>query len=162
MTAFVVPFDGSELATAALVRASEYGAALDTDVSAVAVIPESKRYAAEKGWIEQGEEFVHREVVSRLHRQVAELTPEASFQSVRVDGDASPGAVANAIRRHAKEREAAVVFIGSGNAGRIVTSVTSVSRGVTADTNYDVHIVRKKRPPKIDRFDRRSDFYHPD
>jgi nucleotide-binding universal stress UspA family protein len=46
--AFVVPFDGSELAEAALVRAVEYGAALDEEIAAVVVVPERKQYAREK------------------------------------------------------------------------------------------------------------------
>lgn len=52
---FVVPFDGSELAVAALVRAVEYGTALEEDVTAVTVVPERKRYAKEKGWIDDGD-----------------------------------------------------------------------------------------------------------
>ena len=52
---FVVPFDGSKLAKAALVRAVEYSTALEEDVTAVTVIPERKRYAREKGWIEENE-----------------------------------------------------------------------------------------------------------
>jgi len=35
----VVPFDGSELAEAALVRATEFGNVLEEDVLAVSVIP---------------------------------------------------------------------------------------------------------------------------
>ena len=156
---FVVPFDGSDLAEAALVRAREYGNALDVDVSVIAVIPESKRYAVEKGWIEPDEPFEVRGVVSDLHQRATDLAPDASFQSRRVDGSSREGSIASAIRRHAKDVDAAVVFIGSENAGRIVTTVTSVARSVTADTAYDVHIVRHKRPPKIERFGTRSEFY---
>jgi len=51
---FVVPFDGSNLAEAALVGAVEYGTALQEDIAAVTVVPERKGYARQKGWIEEG------------------------------------------------------------------------------------------------------------
>jgi nucleotide-binding universal stress UspA family protein len=54
----VVPFDGSELAEAALVRATEFGNVFDEDVVAVSVIPKGDNsYAREHGWIEANEEF---------------------------------------------------------------------------------------------------------
>lgn len=156
---FLVPYDGSELAKAALVRADEYAAALDEDVTVVAVVPEGKRYAREKGWIGPGEAFEVREVVRDLHREVTDLSPEASFRSTRVDGSATAGTVANAIRRVARDVDAGVVFLGSEDAGRIVVPVSSVGGSVASDAGYDVHIVRRREPPKVESMRYRSEFY---
>ena len=49
---FVVPFDGSTLARAAMVRSVEFHTVLDERVVAVSVIPEGNaRYARERNWI---------------------------------------------------------------------------------------------------------------
>jgi len=39
----VVPFDGSDLAEAALVRATEFGSVFDEDVLAISVIPKGNQ-----------------------------------------------------------------------------------------------------------------------
>ncbi|WP_238330966.1 hypothetical protein [Haloglomus irregulare] len=65
----VVPFDGSDLAEAALVRATEFGSVFDEDVLAVSVIPKgNKEYAREHGWIGQDKEFDLKSVVSILQK----------------------------------------------------------------------------------------------
>jgi hypothetical protein len=155
---FVVPFDGSDLAEAALTKAKLYAIALDElsridtedlfpggapELVAVCVVPESARYARKKGWIDEGEEFRARTVAERLHERVTDIAPSANFQTVRVDRDATD------------------LFIGSENAGRIVTPVTSVGRGVATDDRFDVHIVRRKLPPKLVKR-LRSEFAFPD
>lgn len=159
---FLVPFDASELAEAALVRADEYAEALDEDVTVVTVVPESKRYAREKGWIAAGEAFDVREVIADVHREVTKLSPEASFRSTRVDGAASEGTVASTIRSAAKEVDASVVFLGSEDAGRVVVPIASVGGTVAADSGYDVHLVRRRVPPKIEAIRYKSDFYPTD
>ena len=146
---FLVPFDGSELSTAALDRAGEYGAKLEADVTVVSVIPNGPEYAREKGWIQPDEPFAYEAVVEELRSRVASLAPDATFRPVRVDRYARTGSIVLRIRRVAGEIDAAVVFIGSENAGRIVTSVSSVGGGVTTELSYDVHIVRRAVPPKI-------------
>ncbi len=147
--AFLVPFDGSELAAAALIRAGEYGAKLDEDVTVVSVIPNGPEYAREKDWIQPGEPFAYESIVEALHSQVASLAPDATFRPVRVDRYAPTGSIVLEIRRVATETDAAVVFVGSENAGRIVTSVSSIGGGVTTDLSYDVYIVRRVTPPPI-------------
>lgn len=158
---FLVPYDGSDLARAALVRGDEYADALDEDVAVVSVIPESKRYAREKGWIGREEAFEPREVVADIHREVVDLAPDASFRAERVDRGAGAGTVATTIRRVAADVDASVVFLGSENAGRIVVPVASVGGSVAADTAYDVHLVRRREPPRIDAIRQRSEFYLP-
>jgi hypothetical protein len=172
MPTFVVPFDGSELSKAALTKARLYAVGLEEiprpiaremsiggplEIVAVSVIPESARYARENGWIEEGEEFRVRTVAERLHRQVTDVAPSANFQTVRV-GSTGAGSIGRELRQKAIDLGATDVFIGSENAGRIVTPVSSVGRSVAAADRYDVHIVRRKLPPKA-RERLRSEFF---
>ena len=195
---FLVPYDGSELARAALVRAEEYAGALDEDVTVVTVVPQSKRYAREKEWIPAGGDFDVREVIGDRHEEVTELVPEASFRAERVDASAAAGTVASTIRRVAAEESAALVFLGGGvrlalqgtpgndvgafmdgaeitvrgnvqdgvgntmNAGRIVVPAASGGGSVAADESCDVHLMRRRSPPDIERVRRKPDFYPSD
>jgi len=166
----VVPFDGSELAEAALVRATEFGVVFDEDVLAVAVVPRGNRsYAREKGWIESDEAFEMQAIVANLHRQIVHLSPGADFRHEVVDRYAPSGTISTRLRRVANEADASMVFVGSGNAGHVVTSLTSVGSGVAAAETYDVVIVRQRSPAKIAAIKQasphrksKSDFYVPD
>lgn len=170
---FLVPFDGSPLARAALARARLYAMALEAappdlrrealregplDVIAVAVVPDSERYAREKGWLGPDEAFSVRGVVEDLHEQVTAVDPGASFQFDRVDAAATAGTISHRLRRRAEAAEVSVVFVGSRNAGRIITPLTSVGGGVAADEDFDVHIVRQPLPPEA-RERLRSEFF---
>jgi nucleotide-binding universal stress UspA family protein len=147
----VVPFDGSTLAEAALVRATEFGTVFDDDVLAVSVIPaENEAYARQRGWLGRTEEFDRDAVVSTLHTHVTDLCPSADFRHKLVDNHAPAGAIANRIRTVAREEDASMVFIGSENAGHLVTAVSSVGSNVAADAAYDVVIVRDKTPATIE------------
>lgn len=158
---FMVPFEGSRLARSALAMARLYAIALEeapnevvdwllpeqhVDVVAVSIIPQSARYAREMGWIRDDEEFSNRTVVEKLHRQVVDIVPSGNFQYVRVDGYASSGTISTRLRQKAEELEASVLFIGSENAGRIITPLSSVGGNVTADQDYHVFLVRKTIP----------------
>lgn len=160
---YLVPFDGSPLSEAALAKARLYAIALDEapaelkgsilrerplEVTVVSVVPDSAYYAREKGWVSEGEEFSTRRVVERLHEQVTDVDPSAEFQFERVGGSARAGAISKRIRGKAEELGVDVVFMGSENAGRIVTPITSVSASVAADRDYDLHIVRRRLPPE--------------
>ncbi|MEF8772101.1 universal stress protein [Halodesulfurarchaeum sp.] len=158
---YLVPFDGSELSEAALFKARLHTIALSDapppiqdeilrekplNIVAVTVIPESARYAREKGWINADEEFRTRLVVERLHQQVTDIDPSAEFQFVPVDAAARSGTISSRLRQKAEELDADTIFIGSENAGRIVTPITSVAAGVTAKQDYDVYIIRNPLP----------------
>ena len=146
----LVPFDGSELAAAALLRATEFGVAFDEDVLAVSVVPEDNaEYARERGWIEPDELFDLSSAVSTLHERVTALSPSADFRHVTVGRHAPPGTIAKRVRRIARREDAEMVFVGSENAGHMVTTVTSVGGTVAADDNYDVVIVRDRTPTVI-------------
>lgn len=156
---FVVPFDGSELAAAALVRAVEYGNALDEDVTAVTVVPERKRYAREKGWIDDDEPFDPERVVAELRDRVRELAPEASFEAERIREFPPEDRLATDIERLVLEQEPSVVFLGSDNVGRVVTPLTSVGVHIAAEDAYDVFVVRHPSPPTVAGIESHESFY---
>jgi nucleotide-binding universal stress UspA family protein len=167
---FVVPYDGSDLAKAALVRATEFSTVFETRVLAVSVVPENNAtYAREHGWLGPDEEFDVDAVVSTLHEQVVTLSPSANFQHDLVDRYASAGRIAKEVRKVAQAVDAAMVFIGSDDAGKIVSSVGSVGSTIATDETYDVIIVRDPSPEKIRRIEdaptaekRNADFYVPE
>lgn len=139
----LVPFDGSALAEAALTRAVEFGEVFEQSVVVIAVVPQGNTtYARERGWIEADESFDTETIVSRLREQVTALAPDATFRYERVPRAARAGSIAREIRRTARRSEASIVFIGSDNAGRLVTALSSVGGNVAADQTYDVLIVR--------------------
>jgi nucleotide-binding universal stress UspA family protein len=147
----VVPFDGTELSEAALVRASEFGAVFDEPVLAVAVVPKGNDdYACEKGWLDPGESFDLDAIVAHLRNRVEALAPEAAFHHEVVDRYAARGTISSRIRRVARDEDAGMVFVGSENAGRLVTSITSVGSSVASDQSYDVVIVRKREPSSVE------------
>jgi nucleotide-binding universal stress UspA family protein len=121
----VVPFDGSPLSKAALVRAVQFETVLDED-----------------------ESFDAETVASRLRAQTTELAPDATFHPVFVGKHSPSGTIALRIRRFAQEHDASILFVGSENAGRLVSSVT-VGRTVAGDRSYDTFIVSNERPPEI-------------
>ncbi|SIR75958.1 universal stress protein [Natronorubrum thiooxidans] len=147
---FLVPFDGSYLAEAALMRASEYGKALDEDVIALSVIPDDEAYATSVGWYESGESepFSVSYVAKRLREGVDDIAPGATFREEQID-DGSAAAIATRITDVADEIRPSVVFLGTENVGEIAQPVTSVAGGVAANATYDVHIVRYYAPPEI-------------
>jgi nucleotide-binding universal stress UspA family protein len=166
----VVPFDGSELAEAALVRATEFGTVFEEDVLAVSVIRKGNaKYAREHGWIGPNEEFDMETVVTTLHEQVTDLCPSSDFRHKVVDRYAPSGSVSKAIRKMAEREDASMVFIGSENAGHLVTGVSSVGESIASDDAYDVVIVRHRSPAKIAKLRNtsphrqpKSDFYLPE
>lgn len=156
---FVVPFDGSELAAAALVRALEYGRALDEEVVAVSVVPERKRYAMEKGWIDDDEPFDPERIVADLRERVRELAPEASFEAERIREFPPEDRLATHIERLVLEHDPGVVFLGSDNVGRVVTPLTSVGVHLAAEDAYDVFVVRHPSPPTVAGIEPHEAFY---
>ncbi|WP_128476655.1 universal stress protein [Halorussus pelagicus] len=144
----LVPFDGSDLAVAALVRATTLGDAFDETVVAVTIIPErDAEYARDHDWLGPNEEFDMGEIVAQLHEQVADVAPEADFHHEVVGRYASAGRIAKKLRRTAKSADASLVAIGSDNAGHMVSSIHSVGSSVASDEAFDVLIVRSSLPP---------------
>jgi len=148
----VVPFDGTELAETALVRAVEFDAVFEEGVVALSVIPDGNiDHAREAGWIDDGESFELETVTERLREQVRSLAPEAEFRPDVVSQRASAGTIATHVRRAAREEDASMVVLGSENAGHLTVSVSSVGGSIAADDAYDVLIVRNNSPSKIEK-----------
>ncbi|MFB6120329.1 MAG: universal stress protein [Halobacteriaceae archaeon] len=143
---FLVPFDGSDLSVAALERAAEFAGYAGQDLVALTVIPDDPDYARERGWVRSDEPFAVERVAGRLEGQVAEVAPDADFRH-EVTENTDPVAtiamdVTRAIRQAAAEVGATVLFVGSENAGRVSTPLTSVGNPISEDPQYDVFIVR--------------------
>ncbi|WP_284033473.1 universal stress protein [Halobaculum lipolyticum] len=119
----LVPYDGSALSKAALIRAEQFDAILDEGVTALTVIPESNRqYARDRGWIGPDETYTRAAVVANLERSVSAISPNAVFEFVTVGRSAPYGTIANRIRRYARDADVSILFLGSENAGRMVGS----------------------------------------
>lgn len=140
---FVVPFDDSALAVSALRRAATMGEVLNEEVVAVSVVRKNDAaYARGKGWLASDEPFDVETVVERLRETVADVAPDAEFRHSVVRRYATASEIAQALRAAARDVGATVVFVGSDNAGRIVSSLSSVGTNVATDTAYDVYLVR--------------------
>ncbi|WP_049894272.1 universal stress protein [Salinarchaeum sp. Harcht-Bsk1] len=151
---FVVPFDGSDLAKAALVRAGAFATVLDEDVLAVTVIPKRNAdYAANHGWIDPGSDYDLDTILDRLGSQVEACYPAATFRHELVDRYAPVGTIKNRLRRVIREVDASMVFVGSDNAGRMITALGSVGGGIATGDDYDVVIVRRAGPSKVPLID---------
>ena len=166
----LVPFDGSALAEAALVRASQFGTAFDEAVLAVGMIPAGDdEYARDHGWIGPDEGFEVDAVASELHSQVTDVCASVDFRYEVIERYASQGTISNRVRRIAKDEDATMVFIGSENAGRLISSLHSVGSAIAADESYDVVIVRHPTDDECREGERplhrrllKSDFFLPD
>jgi nucleotide-binding universal stress UspA family protein len=97
----------------------------------------------ELGWLEAGESFDPDSAASRLSAVVREIAPRADFRALRENARLPHGAVAKRIRRLAHREGIDLVVMGSENAGRIFTPVSSVGGGVATDRSYDVILVRR-------------------
>lgn len=143
----LVPFDGSSLAVKALERASTFGDLLEEEVVVLTVVPDDEEYARDRGWISEGEPFDPEAITEGMQSRVEDVDPEATFQVERVSSD-EPTATATInvvreIRRVAGEIGASVVFIGSENAGSVISPQSSVGSPVANDQRYDVYVVRQ-------------------
>lgn len=142
----LVPFDGSPLAEAALRRAAEFSEYIDESVLALSIVPREPEYAIDRGWIDPDEPYDPEAIGDWLGAKVARIAPAAEFRC-EVPEDVSSMAsvttdVVRTVRQVADEVDASIVFIGSENAGRVSTPVSSVGAPVSEDPRYDVHIVR--------------------
>ncbi|MDS0259706.1 universal stress protein [Haloarcula sp. S1CR25-12] len=142
----LVPFDGSELSEAALERATEFAEFTGEDVVALTVVPDEPEYALSRNWLDADDPFDPDAIADRLRDRVADIAPEADFR-YEIPEDVSSMAsittdVIRTIRAVAHDVEASVVFIGSENAGRVSSPVSSVGAPVSEDPGYDVYIIR--------------------
>ena len=143
----LVPFDDSPLSRAALERAGEFAAFMDTEVVALTVIPDDLEYAESRGWLTERTPFTVEAIADRLERRAAEIAPNARFRHETLDDGDDPVAtitldVVRKVREVAHEEGATILFLGSENAGRVASPLSSVGNPLSEDATYDVHIVR--------------------
>lgn len=142
----LVPFDGSPLSRAALARAAEFATFTGHEVLALAVVPPDETYARDRGWVGPDESFSIEHVAADLETQAHEVAPDAMFRYERTEAVSTRATVTldvvRAIRQVAAETGASILFIGSENAGRVSSPITSVGSPISEDPQYDVHIVR--------------------
>lgn len=140
---FLVPYDATALADAALERAADFGRLTGTAVEAMTVVPRGDRqFATDRDLLAPDETYDYDLLVERLRERVDDGAPEASFRHVAIGRYAPSGTVANRLRSRARDDDVSVVFVGSENAGRYVSSLSSVGRAVAASTAHDVYVVR--------------------
>jgi nucleotide-binding universal stress UspA family protein len=146
----LVPFDDSPLSRAALERAGEFAAFMDQEVVALAVIPENDLdYAEERGWLTERTPFTVEAITDRLERRAREIAPNVRFRHETIADEEGEEPVATRtldvvrkVREVAQEEGATVLFLGSENAGRVASPLSSVGNPLSEDDTYDVHIVR--------------------
>ena len=139
---FLVAFDGSDLAAAALRTAAELADFRDVDVLVVSIIPDDSTYAIRAGWVDDEAEFDPTQVKTMLRDRVHDIAPDARFRSETVHAYASHNTIAKRVKHIARDEDVGVVFIGSDNAGRFTAPVSSVGDKVSSSDEYDVYIVR--------------------
>jgi len=135
---FLVPFDGSPLADAALDRAVNYASALDTDVIAVSLIPTGSDYAQRRRRVDPEEDFAAETAASDLRRKIEEATDEAELHYEDVSAY-SANELSDTIRQVARDVDASVVFLGSADTDDVVIPISELND----EDAYDVHIVRR-------------------
>lgn len=142
----LVPFDGTELSEAALEHATAFAEFRGEDVVALTVVPDEPEYALSRNWLDPNEPFDPEAIAERFEARVADIAPGAEFR-YEIPEDVSSMAsittdIIRTIRAVAHEVDASVIVIGSENAGRVSTPVSSVGAPVSEDPSYDVYIIR--------------------
>lgn len=142
----LAPFDGSDLARTAVDRAVRFGDLTDEEVVVLVVVPPDPEFATERGWLDEDDPFDAEAVGDRLADSAREVAPNATIRVEHTEDTSSMASttmdISRRIRQVAHELDVSIVFVGSENAGRVTTPVTSVGSPVSEDPQYDVHIVR--------------------
>jgi nucleotide-binding universal stress UspA family protein len=146
----LVPFDDSPLSRAALRRASEFGEFMDQEVVALTVIPEGDLdYVEEHGWLTERTPFTVDAIADRLANRTREVAPNARFRYETLADEEGEEPVATRtldvvrkVREVAHDEDASILFLGSENAGRVTSPLSSVGSPLSEDAAYDIHIVR--------------------
>ena len=146
----LVPFDDSPLSRAALQRASEFAGFMDQEVVALTVIPEDDLdYAEEHGWLTERTPFTVEAIADRLESRAREIAPNVRFRYETLADEEGEEPVATRtldvvrkVRQVANEEDTTMLFLGSENAGRVTSPLSSVGSPLSEDAAYDIHIVR--------------------
>jgi nucleotide-binding universal stress UspA family protein len=151
--ALIVPFDGSALSKTALARAVQFQTVLKEEVLVVSVIPKNNvAYARERGWIDSTEPFNAETVISSLRKEVSKLAPDVEFHYIFVDRYATKGTISGRIKKFIRKNNGTIVFLGSENAGKIISAFT-VGQSIGSGRTYDTYIITSEDPPEIEELD---------
>ena len=138
---FLVPFDGSPLADAALDRAVTYADALETDVVAVSLIPTGSDYAQRRRRVDPTADFAAETASTELRRKIEETTDDAERNYSDSGAYTPDDGLTERVRQTARDVGASVLFVGAdGNDSgeRLRTPFGEV----LGDAEYDIHVVR--------------------
>lgn len=136
---FLVPYDGSRVARAALDRAVEHGEALDERVVAVSFVPTGAEYAQRRKWIDPSEDLAIDGVHDRLTEKIEETTDRAERTFEEPSASGVHEGVAERVRQVANDVGATVLFVGTEDAE---DELTTPFGSIAPDGSYDVHLVR--------------------
>ena len=140
---YFVPYDGSPHSVAALDRAREYSEYTGADVTVFTVIPtDNAEYAQERGWLDEFDPFDGEQIVEGLRAEVHEQCPGATFEYETVHEYAKTGTIASRIRSRIENLDVDLVFLGSEDAGRVVSNISSVGQSVSSRGEYDIYLVQ--------------------
>ena len=140
---FLVPFDGSPVAEAALARAVKHGNALGEEVVAVSFVPTGSAYAERRKWIEPDDDFAAETASSELRRKIEEATDDAERNFEESGAQSPDDGIIDRLQQVAQDVGATVLFVGTDGAhddDRLKTPFGAVA----ADGAYDVHVVRSR------------------
>ena len=138
---FLVPYDGSPVARAALNRAVTHGEALDEEVVAVSFVPTGSEYAQRRKWIEPTDDFAAETARQTLQRKIDETTDDAERPFSEPGASAPHNGVSDRIRQVAADVDASVLYVGTtgdDDSADLQTPFGSIS----PEGEYDVHLVR--------------------
>lgn len=138
---FLVPYDGSRVAHAALDRAVTHGEALDEEVVAVSFVPTGAEYAQRRKWIEPSEDFAVDAARETLQRKIDEATDDAERTYEESSASAPHDGVTEDIRQVADDVGASVLFVGTSDDGE-GDELNTPFGSIAPNGEYDVHLVR--------------------
>jgi nucleotide-binding universal stress UspA family protein len=138
---FLVPFDGSSVAEAALSRAVEHGKALGEEVVAVSFVPTGAAYAERRKWIQPDEDFAAETASAELRRKIEEATDDAERNFEESGAQSPDDGIIDRLQQVAQDVDASVLFVGTDRTSENDRLKTPFG-AVAADGPYDVHVVR--------------------
>lgn len=138
---FLVPYDGSSVSEAALSCAVEHGEAMGEEILAVSFVPTGADYAQRRKWIEPDDDFAAESARNALKRKIEEATDDAERNYEGTDAGAPGDGLAERIRDLANEVDASTLFVGTSPEDSSESLQTPFG-SVSADADYDIHIVR--------------------
>lgn len=143
---FVVAFDGTPVSKTALDRAVQLADGVGGEVTAISIVPAGNaQYARQHGWVDEEDTYSRDAVLDTLRESVESVAPNASFVHQSVDRYAPRGKIGRVLKTEAEASGVDVLVIGTANAGRVFTALTTVTRSV-ANGAYDLYVVRETDP----------------